>query len=136
MADREIVYKVDRWYKRIHLVLEEPEATAEGGSCDLPFLALGSSLLAGTPSEWRMGVEPVDSEAGPQCWVEGVVVNYFGQERGCLGREYRGKGTMGRNSRCGGNGDDVPCGAVERLRPKRALLNIFSFVWRWQRCQK
>ena len=69
MADREIVYKVDRWYKRIHLVLEEPEAMAEGGSCDFPFLALDSSLLAGTPSEWRMGVELVDSEAGPR--VEG-----------------------------------------------------------------
>ena len=69
MADREIVYKVDRQYKRIHLVLEEPEATAEGSLHDLPFLALDSSLLAGTPSEWRMGVELVDSEAGPR--VEG-----------------------------------------------------------------
>ena len=112
MADREIVYKVDRWYKRIHLVLEEPEATAEGGSHDLPFLALDSSLLAGTPSEWRIGVELVDSEAGPR--VEGVIVNYFGQKRGFLGREHRGKGTMGGNSGHGGNRDDVPHGAIER----------------------
>ena len=134
MADREIVYKVDRWYKRIHLVLEEPEATAEGSLHDLPFLALESSLLVATPSEYRMGVKPVDSEAGPR--VEGVVVNYFGQERGCLGREHRGKGMMGGNSGRGCNGDDVPRGAIERLRPKGALSNVFLFVWRWRRCQR
>ena len=84
MADREIVYKVDRQYKRIHLVLEEPEATAEGGSCDLPFLALDSSLLAGTQSEWRMGVELVDSEAGPR--VEGPSFGWRGSLSITLGR--------------------------------------------------
>ena len=74
MTDREIVYKVDRQYKRIHLVLEEPEATAEAGSRDLPFLALDSSLVAGTPSEWRMGAELVDSEAGSR--LEGPSVGW------------------------------------------------------------
>ena len=84
MADREIVYKVDRWYKRIHLVLEEPEATAEDSSRDLPFLALDSSLLAGTPREWRMGVELVDSKAGPR--VEGPSFGWRGSLSITLGR--------------------------------------------------
>ena len=54
--------------------MEEPEATAEAGSRDLPFLALDSSLVVGTPSEWRMGVELVDSEAGSR--LEGPSVGW------------------------------------------------------------